>query len=80
MLPTLQVEGQPSLFALGDCNNVPEEKKGFLASKQAELAAKSIKVGLKKGQGEKSQELGAVGSRWKPLEAVGEEGNALGRT
>ncbi|EFJ39392.1 hypothetical protein VOLCADRAFT_101032, partial [Volvox carteri f. nagariensis] len=44
VLPTLQVEGQPHMFALGDCNNVPEEKKGFLAMKQAELAAQSIKA------------------------------------
>ncbi len=41
---TLQVAGQPHMFALGDCNDVPETKQGYFAQKQAELAAESIKV------------------------------------
>ena len=44
VLPSLQVEGHPHMFALGDVNNVPETKLGFLAAKQAELAAASLQV------------------------------------
>ncbi len=44
VLPTLQVAGQPHMFAVGDCNDVAETKKGYLAQQQAELAAASIKV------------------------------------
>ncbi|GIL49748.1 hypothetical protein Vafri_6045 [Volvox africanus] len=62
VLPTLQVENHLNIFALGDCNNVPEEKKGFLAMKQAELAAASIKALIKAGTGGKSPKLGV----WTP--------------
>ncbi|GLI64564.1 hypothetical protein VaNZ11_007885 [Volvox africanus] len=62
VLPTLQVEDHPKIFALGDCNNVPEEKKGFLATKHAELAAASIKALIKAARGGKSPKLGV----WKP--------------
>ncbi|KAG2433696.1 hypothetical protein HXX76_008066 [Chlamydomonas incerta] len=44
VLPSLQVEGQPHMFALGDVNNVPEAKLGFLAAKQAEMAAASLQA------------------------------------
>ncbi|PNH09564.1 Apoptosis-inducing factor B [Tetrabaena socialis] len=58
VLPTLQVTGQPHMFALGDCNDVPETKKGYLAMEQAKLAAKSLKALVAGG----SPKLGA----WKP--------------
>ena len=35
MLPTLQVEGSPKVFAIGDCNDVAETKLGYFASFQA---------------------------------------------
>ena len=31
----LQVEGYEDIFAVGDCNNVPETKLGYLAQCQA---------------------------------------------
>ncbi|GIL73417.1 hypothetical protein Vretimale_17578 [Volvox reticuliferus] len=62
VLPTLQVEDHPNIFALGDCNNVPEEKKGFLAMKQAELAAASIKALIKASKSGKPPKLGV----WTP--------------
>ena len=34
VLPTLQVEGSPKVFAVGDCNNVAETKLGYFASAQ----------------------------------------------
>ncbi|KXZ53435.1 NADH dehydrogenase [Gonium pectorale] len=59
--PTLQVEGAPHIFALGDCNNVPEFKQGYLAVKHAELAAGSIKA-LIQAAGKSSPRL----KEWKP--------------
>lgn len=42
VLPTLQVEGFPKVFAVGDCNNVAETKLGYLAALQAKVAAANI--------------------------------------
>ncbi|GLC45828.1 hypothetical protein PLESTM_001784400 [Pleodorina starrii] len=61
VLATLQVEGQPHMFALGDCNNVAESKLGYLAMKHAELAAASIKA-LSSAKGGKAPKLGS----WTP--------------
>ncbi|KAG2484044.1 hypothetical protein HYH03_017134 [Edaphochlamys debaryana] len=47
--PTLQVVGHPNMFALGDINNVQEHKTGFLATKHAEMVAKSIEAMAKIG-------------------------------
>lgn len=35
VLPTLQVEGSPTVFAIGDCNDVAETKLGYFAAFQA---------------------------------------------
>lgn len=40
--PTLQVEGSPKVFAVGDCNDVAETKLGYLAAQQAKVAAANI--------------------------------------
>lgn len=39
----LRVVGHPNIFALGDVNNTPQAKLGFLADLQAQLAAKNLK-------------------------------------
>lgn len=62
VLPTLQVVGQPHMFALGDCNDVAETKKGFLAQKQAELAAASLKALVAAAPSGRAPKLGS----WKP--------------
>eukprot|EP00198_Chlamydomonas_reinhardtii_P013718 XP_001703055.1 type-II NADH dehydrogenase [Chlamydomonas reinhardtii] len=63
VLPSLQVEGHPHMFALGDVNNVPETKLGFLAAKQAELAAASLQaLARAKAAGGPAPKL----QRWKP--------------
>ena len=38
----LQVEGQPSMFALGDCCNTSEHKMAAYATKHANLVAANI--------------------------------------
>ena len=38
----LQVEGESSIFAVGDVNSIPGEKLAQVATKQAEIAAKNI--------------------------------------
>ena len=40
--PDLRVSGSDSIFALGDINDVPEQKLGALAGMQADLTAKNI--------------------------------------
>ncbi|KAG2484043.1 hypothetical protein HYH03_017133 [Edaphochlamys debaryana] len=60
--PTLQVVGHPHMFALGDITSVDENKMGFLATKHAELAAKSIQAMVKAGGPSKAGKLGT----WKP--------------
>lgn len=42
MDPFLHVEGTKNIFAVGDCNNVPETKLGFLADIQAKCAAANL--------------------------------------
>ncbi|KXZ42169.1 hypothetical protein GPECTOR_191g301 [Gonium pectorale] len=44
VLPSLQLPAHPHIFALGDCNDVAESKLGYLAMKQAELAAANLQV------------------------------------
>jgi len=39
---SLKVKGTESIFAIGDINDVPEQKLGAFASKQAQLTAKNI--------------------------------------
>ncbi|KAG2438422.1 hypothetical protein HYH02_010877 [Chlamydomonas schloesseri] len=63
VLPSLQLPGQPHMFALGDCTNVPEAKLGFLAAKQAELAAASLQaLARARATGGPAPKL----QRWKP--------------
>ncbi|PNW76355.1 hypothetical protein CHLRE_12g556228v5 [Chlamydomonas reinhardtii] len=61
VLPSLQVEGHPHMFALGDVNNVPEAKLGYLATEHGKLVAVSLKALISAKPGA-SPKLGA----WKP--------------
>ncbi|KAG2433699.1 hypothetical protein HXX76_008068 [Chlamydomonas incerta] len=61
VLPSLQVEGHPHMFALGDVNNVPEAKLGYLAVEHGKLVAVSLKTLIAAKPGA-SPKLGA----WKP--------------
>lgn len=45
----LRVEGHKNIFALGDINNLPELKQGYLAMKHADLTAKNLKLLLEGG-------------------------------
>ena len=38
----LQVEGYEDVYAMGDCNDVPENKLAFGAEAQADIVAKNI--------------------------------------
>jgi len=40
----LQVEGQPDIYAIGDCNNVAENKLAIAAQKQAKLVYHNLSV------------------------------------
>ncbi|KAG2438421.1 hypothetical protein HYH02_010876 [Chlamydomonas schloesseri] len=62
VLPSLQVEGQPHMFALGDCTNVPEAKLGYLATEHGKLVAVSLKTLIGSKPGSPAPKLGA----WKP--------------
>ena len=37
-----RVEGHPNWFAVGDCNNIPEIKLGYLAQAQGKLLAQEL--------------------------------------
>lgn len=39
---SLQVEGFPTVFAVGDCNNIPETKLGYFGEMQAAVAVKNL--------------------------------------
>lgn len=43
VLKTLQVEGMPNVFCVGDANNVNETKLGYYGQVQAKVAAKNIR-------------------------------------
>ena len=38
----LQVEGYDNIYAIGDCNNVPETKLGYLAQQQSKCAFENM--------------------------------------
>ncbi|PQQ13271.1 apoptosis-inducing factor homolog B [Prunus yedoensis var. nudiflora] len=40
----LRVKGRKNIFAIGDITNIPEIKQGYLAQKQALVAAKNLKL------------------------------------
>ena len=58
MDPDLRVFGYPNVWALGDINDVKEEKLGYLATLQAQLTGKNLAV-LKKNKAAKL-------TAWKP--------------
>lgn len=58
VLKTLQVEGMPSVFCVGDANNVNETKLGYYGQVQAAVAAKNIQ---KMSQGKKLDEYKPAG-------------------
>jgi NADH dehydrogenase FAD-containing subunit len=55
---SLQVEGLPTAFAIGDCNNVPETKLGYYGGLQAAVAVKNIQKLL---QGKKMDDYKPAG-------------------
>ncbi|KAK7257588.1 hypothetical protein RIF29_31659 [Crotalaria pallida] len=46
----LRVKGRTNIFAIGDITDIPEIKQGFLATKQAEVVAKNLKVIIEGGR------------------------------
>ncbi|WOK92681.1 apoptosis-inducing factor [Canna indica] len=53
----LRVRGRYNIFAIGDITDIKEIKLGYLAFKQAEAAAKSIKLLMQGGEEEKIKKL-----------------------
>lgn len=51
----LRVEGQKEVFAIGDCNNVPEVKLAYLAREQANCTLENVRRTVM-GQGQELQE------------------------
>jgi NADH dehydrogenase FAD-containing subunit len=78
----LRVVGHPSLFALGDVNDVREEKLAFLASQQGQLVAASI-AGLAAAHAAGGQTAAdAAGKRlgsWRPSKGIAVMIVTLGR-
>ncbi|KAH0470698.1 hypothetical protein IEQ34_000421 [Dendrobium chrysotoxum] len=50
---SLRVVGHNNIFAIGDITNIPELKQGFSAQQHAMLAAKNLKILMRKGKDKK---------------------------
>ena len=71
----LRVEGNPHIFAVGDVNNVPEQKLAFLAKKQAELTAKNLLAVIQAEEKGKTAKLSA----WWPSAGMSVQFVSIGR-
>jgi NADH dehydrogenase FAD-containing subunit len=71
----LRVEGHPNIFAVGDVNNVPEQKLAFLAKKQADLTARNLLATIQSE--EKGTKLKL--SSWSPSAGLAVQFLSIGR-